>query len=114
MSRKLFILLFIISGTANAFGDQEAKIVRESVLELCRGGHKLRSVSSIDITGNATAKTVLFKKLVNARMDGKVSFTKTEWDGIAPLLPEKYDSSVYVKCVTDLTPVFMDKFSVKK
>jgi len=106
-----FTLVILVSFNVNAFGDREAKIVTDSVLELCRGGHSKGENSSIDISGNANATTVLLKKLVEIGLDGEVIFTQSEWKGIEPLLPEKFDASVYTKCVTDLTPQFLSKFS---
>ena len=103
-------LLVSLSSFAYAMTEEEAKIVRESVLEICRGGSLKGKDSSVQIKGEGKVTTVLFKKLAEAGLSGKAEFSKAEWDGIRPLLPERFDANAYVKCVTELTPKFLDKF----
>lgn len=100
-----------ISNLTNAMTVEENKIVRESVLELCRGGSLQGKTSSVSVKGEGKVTTVLFKKLVEAGLNGTAEFSKAEWDGIKPLLPETFDSKAYVECVKELTPKFLDKYS---
>ena len=97
---------------ASAMTAEENKIVRESVLELCRGGSLEGKTSSVLVKGEGkVTTTVLFKKLVEAGLNGTAEFSKAEWEGIKPLLPETFDSKAYVECVKVLTPQFLDKYS---
>lgn len=91
--------------------EEEAKIVTDSVLEICRGGSLKGKDSSIRIKGEGKITTVLLKKLADAGLKGEADFSKEEWEGIRPLLPENFDAKAYIKCVTELTPIFLEKFS---
>lgn len=113
MFRYIFVsfLSLTLSSFAYALTEADAKIVSESVLELCRGGSLTGHDSSVQIKGEGKVTTVLFKKLAEAGLSGEAEFSKAEWDGIRPFLPDKFDSDAYVKCVIELTPKFLDKFS---
>jgi hypothetical protein len=104
-------LLFVLNSLSYAITDNEVKIVKDSVLELCRGGTDKGNSSSILVEGKGNVTTVMFKKLADVGLSGEAKFSKDEWDGIKPLLPENFDSNAYVKCITDLTPIFLAKFS---
>ena len=104
-------VLLMLNNFAYAMTEAEARIVRQSVLEICRGGSLNGKDRSIEVKGQGKITTVLFKKLAEAGLSGEAKFSQAEWDGIRPLLPENYDSDAYVKCVTELTPIFLAKFS---
>lgn len=111
---KYFIIVFFLlsfSTQSYALTAEEAKIVRESVIEICRGGSLTGKSSSIQVKAEGKVTTVLFKKLAEAGLNGEAKFSKEEWEGIKPLVPETFDSNAYVKCVTELTPKFLEKFS---
>lgn len=108
----LFCLVALsIAGSTQAMTEEEIKIVKESVLELCRGGSLQGKTSSVSVKGDGAVTIVIFKKLVEAGLNGKAEFSEKEWIGIQPLLPEKFDSKAYTECVKELTPKFLDKFS---
>ena len=113
MNRYILVscLLLTFSSFAYAMTQEEVKIVSDSVLEICRGGSHKGEDSSIEIKGEGNAKVVVFKKLANLGLSGEATFSKKEWNGIKPLLPESFDSKAYVKCVMDLTPIFLNKFA---
>lgn len=109
---KIVAILMVTSLWSNlsyaySFTEKEIKIVKESVISLC----KTADNNHIKISEAVNAKTVLLKDLVEMDFGGEAEFTKTEWSAIEPLLPSKTDSSNYTKCIAEVTPIFMDKFS---
>ena len=104
-------LLLTLASFTYAMTQEEVKIVSDSVLEICRGGSHVGKDSSIEIKGKGDAKIVVFKKLADIGLSGEAKFSKKEWNGIKPLLPESVNSTAYLKCVTDLTPIFLNKFA---
>jgi hypothetical protein len=114
MSRYILIscVFFSLSSVAYAMPENEVKmIVTDSVLELCGQGSLTEKGTSIQIKREDKITTVLLKKLVDIGLDGKAEFSRKEWAGIQPLLPESLDSKAYTECVKTLTPIFLEKYS---
>ena len=93
---------------AYSFSEKEIKIVKESVLNLC----KTVDGDQVKITEAEVLNTVLIKKLVEIDFAGEAEFTLKEWEEIKSLLPyKKLASTNYATCVATITPIFMDRFS---
>ena len=113
MCRYILIsfVFFLLSSVAYAMTENEVKIVTDSVLELCRGGSLAGEDASVQIKQEGKVTTVLLKKLVDIGLDGEAEFSRKEWEGIQPLLPESLDSRAHTECVKTLTPIFLEKYS---
>jgi len=105
-SIPLVLLLFFSSEGQSQATAEQFQIVTDSILQICRGGHLKGSSSLLEIRGEGSAKAIVLKKLVEAGLEGEFKFTQAEWAGIEPLLTSSED---YSKCVTTLTPIFLQK-----
>lgn len=105
-------VFFSLLSVAYAMPESEVKmIVTDSVLELCKGWPLAEKGTSVQVKIEDKVTTVLLKKLVDIGLDGKAEFSRKEWAGIQPLLPESLDSKAYTECVKTLTPIFLEKYS---
>ena len=113
MCRYILIscVFFSLSSVAYAMQENEANIITDSVLELCRGDSLTGKDTSVLVKRESKVTTVLLKKLVDIGLDGKAEFSRKEWADIQPLLPESLDSKAYTECVKTLTPIFLEKYS---
>lgn len=106
MRRLVFSLVFavfLISGAvqpsaAQSF-DEITNIVTRAVIERCRGGTIEGSSSDLEIEGGADGAVVFLKRFFELGLDGRVKFSKKEWDGIEPFLIESDNVSNYYACV---------------
>jgi len=105
----LALILIFLASVSHAETNQELKIVKNSVLSLCRGGDLSGSNTSILVSGTGGVTTVLLKQLADIGVEGKIEFTKNEWDGIKPLLS---NPDTYVDCIIKVTPMFLEKYLI--
>ncbi len=109
---KIFVILITAiawnnSAYAYQFSKKEIAIVKKSVISLCKANNN----SEVEISSQGNIKTVLLKNLVEMDFAGAAEFSKTEWKKIKRHLPAKINSTNHAKCVAEVTPVFLDKFS---
>ncbi|VAW96490.1 hypothetical protein MNBD_GAMMA23-1785 [hydrothermal vent metagenome] len=113
----MFKILTILTATivwgnlsyAYSLGEKEIKILKESIISLCKTTTNNHIKISPTDVGNS--KTVLLENLVEIDFSGTATFSKIEWAKIEPFLPPKTGSISYAKCVSEITPLFIDKFS---
>ena len=94
MARYILVscIFFLFSSFSYAMTEEEVKIVTNSVLEICRGGSLKGKGSSVQVKGEGNVTTVLLRKLADVGLRGEAKFSKEEWEGIKPLLPENFDA----------------------
>ena len=112
--RKVSLLLVFFAATflaANAIAltQEQLTFIKESAIELCRGGTLEGEASTYRIEGGAEAKTFIIKKLIELGVEGEIELTGTEWKGIKAVIPEKWDADAWTKCVTPTLEFFARK-----
>ena len=103
------LLIFICSSfsasNAVAVGASMSEITA-AVKNLCKGGG---SASQFSVTGSGSlGASKAVSLVIDGKIAGQASFTKTEWDGV-----EVVRGGDYTSCVGKLTPIFIDKFAEK-
>lgn len=96
IKKLVFLHLLLVPVTSIAAGTDATAEAARVVMELCRGGDRAGQTWTFDIDGSGQVKGVVLKKLVEAGLEGRVSFTSEQWDGLKPLVgnPQHYVSCV--------------------
>jgi exonuclease VII small subunit len=95
--------LFVTTSNAQESIDSLAESAR-IVKELCRGGNTKGSSYELEVDGSGKIHAIILKKLLDAGLDGRVEFSKQEWDGLKPLVG---DSGDYVACLREFRPLIL-------
>lgn len=113
MLKGLSLVLLIMSWGNNtyaySFSENEINIVKEAVNRLCEN----TAGTQIEISASGKNKSVLIKELTEIDFGGIAEFSEIQWAKVESLLPSASMSTRTTKCVTELTPLFMDVFSKK-
>ena len=78
------------------------------VQKLCGGSGEGVDISVIGSGSVEASKAVSL--IVNGKLSGTASFSKSEWDGVRAM---RDDAKSYAQCVQNLTPLFVNKFQKK-
>ena len=92
------LIIDVRHGVAQSF-DEITNIITRAVIERCRGGTIEGSGSDFEIEGGGDGAVVFLKRFFELGLDGRVKFSKKEWDGIEPFLIDQENVSNYYACV---------------
>jgi hypothetical protein len=81
---------------------------------MCRGGTLAGKESGLIVSADGGVTTVFLTGLAKADANGRVTFTKKEWDGISPLIPEHPNQAEYNACIVPLTNALLAKLDPSK
>ena len=89
------------------------KEVVDSVTSVCRAPGEQGKYWDVEATGKGDVDLRLLKKLPGVGVEGKVRFSKGEWEGVQRVLRDHQarDNADYRQCVRALTPLFINHIS---
>ena len=96
----VFLFFIVLSVNAMALTQQEISFVKDSAIELCRGGNIKGDAKNYRIEGDAEFKTIIIKKIFEAGVGGKIELSGEEWNGIRAVIPDQWDASSWNQCDT--------------
>lgn len=102
----LFLLLAVIaSGQESTFTKQ----VVDSVRSVCQAPGEQGKYWEVEATGKGDVNLRVLKTLPGVGVEGKVRFSKGEWEGVQRVLREHQarDNADYRDCAKTLTPLFL-------
>ena len=107
LNRRVLLAVWVMLFSNSALAENLDAIVK-SVKEVCMLPSQQGKYWDVKVEGNAKADVTV--KLVNAGIDGKATFNKTEWEGVKDILANNKD---YRNCAVQLTQIFLEKFKPK-
>jgi hypothetical protein len=109
--------LVFMSWVANCQAENNTAImtaIMNNVKVVCQSPPDQGKHWSVDMKGDGGVNLGLnFLKDAHLETKGEAEFSKEEWEGVQQVLREQQfaDNNDYRKCVRDLTPLFLEKFS---
>lgn len=112
----VLLFMFLLSSYEILIPAQEdnfTKQVVDSVRNVCHAPGEQGKYWEVEATGKGDVNLKLLKKLPGAGVEGKVRFSKGEWEGVQRVLKEQQasDNADYRQCARALTPLFMKHIS---
>lgn len=108
---NFLLVLLVFSFNSFAFDKEKLTALKDSVKELCQNSSEKGSYKNVTVTGGGEVN-VKFSRLIKAGLDGNITFSNGEWNGIQQVLKEHQadENKDYRICVRELTPKFLEKF----
>jgi hypothetical protein len=108
------MVIWIFPVISRAQTVEQLDSVGKTAVAICRGGTLKGTQEGTIVNGDGGATAVLLLGMAKASVNGKVTFSKNEWDGISPLIPEHPDQSSWNACVLPLTNALLAKLDPSK
>lgn len=114
--KSAFVTVAIILANTCAFADDTSILdkITKNIKDVCQSPDSRSSYW--DVSAKAGGGTNKLVKLVGIGVNAEASFSKKEWDGVQKVLKtdQAKDNENYRKCVSTLTPLFLNKFVPEK
>jgi len=106
-------LLFSPGVIFSAQEDNFTKQVVDSVTSVCRTPDEKGKHWEVEAIGKGDVNLKLLRKIPGVGVEGKISFSKGEWEGVQRVLRDHQasENADYRQCVRELTPLFMKQVS---
>ena len=104
----VFAAIMIAARDVAALTAVQSEAVKDTTIELCRGGTIEGEAKEYIMEAGAEIRTLIFKRLMDMGIEGKIKLSGETWNGIEALT---IDGKDYHKCVEFVVPLLTDRLN---